>query len=109
MNIKIKEKSPAITMFGLLYICQQMKVENATEVLQKIQDCSKEVDGKLIVQDLVSYANCASICLKGGYADDEDITIQVCQNAIKDFNQVNDVISWATESIIAVMSPPSPN
>lgn len=96
-------------MFGLVFICNHLHLNNAQEILEKVQACSKEVDGKLIVHDLVTYAELAAVMLKAGFADDDDITIKDCQHAIRNFNQVNEVIGWATDEILSVMNPPIPN
>jgi len=104
--IKVKDKTPSLNMAGVLKVCKAMAVDNAAEVLAKINQCAQtNEEGKSIVKDVVTYAEIAAIGLNAGFKSSDNITEDDCMEAMATFNDVNDVIIWLTDSIVQVMNP----
>lgn len=110
---KVNDLEPKLTMGVIARICKNADVKSASELIQKITSCSENVSDdpeqpKFIVKDLVTYTELAIIILKECFSK-HNFTQEQIEDALCNFDKVNELIDWSIGEIVHLMSPSNPN
>jgi hypothetical protein len=110
---KVNNLEPKLTMGVIARICKKADVKSASELIAKIHSCSENVSSepdqpKFIIIDLVTYTELAITILTEATAKQE-LTEDQIEDALCNFDKVNELVVWAVSEIVVLMSPSRPN